>query len=175
MFSRALLAVRLWPAEDYTRVTIESDAPLSARSFMVNEPPRLAVDIEGIDLLPGLRELVAQLRDHLAAGWRLAGDEALAGAQVPRAAVFGHLALNALILGVMAFINTTVTMEVISQQDGQRMVDGDFAKLAGILVELVSDRRGARAGKGISRYRSNRIRRRRFLSRQCHAMKPIQL
>lgn len=58
----SVLAVRLWPAEDYTRVTIESDAPLSARSFMVNEPPRLAVDIEGVDLLPGLRELVAQLR-----------------------------------------------------------------------------------------------------------------
>lgn len=58
----SVLAVRLWPAEDYTRVTIESDAPLSARSFMVNEPPRLAVDIEGMDLLPGLRELVAQLR-----------------------------------------------------------------------------------------------------------------
>jgi N-acetylmuramoyl-L-alanine amidase len=57
-----VLAVRLWPAEDYTRVTIESDAPLGARSFMVNEPPRLAVDIEGMDLLPGLRELVAQLR-----------------------------------------------------------------------------------------------------------------
>ena len=52
----------------------------------------------------------------------MADFQALAGAQVPRAAVFGHLALNALILGVMAFINTTVTMEVISQQDGQRML-----------------------------------------------------
>ncbi|MFP8834137.1 N-acetylmuramoyl-L-alanine amidase [Hydrogenophaga sp. XSHU_21] len=58
----SVLAVRIWPAEDYTRVTIESDGALTARSFMVNEPPRLAVDIEGIDLLPGLRELVAQLR-----------------------------------------------------------------------------------------------------------------
>jgi N-acetylmuramoyl-L-alanine amidase len=58
----SVLAVRLWPAEDYTRVTIESDAPLNARSFLVDEPPRLAVDIEGVDLLPGLRELVAQLR-----------------------------------------------------------------------------------------------------------------
>lgn len=58
----SVVAVRIWPADDYTRVTIESDGALTARSFVVADPPRLAVDIEGIDLLPGLRELVAQLR-----------------------------------------------------------------------------------------------------------------
>jgi SulP family sulfate permease len=47
---------------------------------------------------------------------------ALAGAQVPRGALLGFLVVNAGILGIMAFINTTVTMEVIGQQDGQRMV-----------------------------------------------------
>jgi N-acetylmuramoyl-L-alanine amidase len=57
-----VLAVRIWPAEDYTRVTIESDGTLQARQFFVTEPPRLAVDIEGIDLLPGLRELVGKLK-----------------------------------------------------------------------------------------------------------------
>lgn len=57
-----VLAVRIWPAEDYTRVTIESDGALLARQFFVTEPPRLAVDIEGIDLLPGLRELVGKLK-----------------------------------------------------------------------------------------------------------------
>ncbi|MBX3611299.1 MAG: N-acetylmuramoyl-L-alanine amidase [Hydrogenophaga sp.] len=58
----SVVAVRIWPAEDYTRVTIESDLPLNARSFMVNEPPRLAVDIDGMDLVPELRELVAKLQ-----------------------------------------------------------------------------------------------------------------
>ncbi|MDP3833468.1 MAG: N-acetylmuramoyl-L-alanine amidase [Hydrogenophaga sp.] len=57
-----VVAVRIWPAEDYTRVTIESDGALLARQFFVTEPPRLAVDIEGIDLLPGLRELVGKLK-----------------------------------------------------------------------------------------------------------------
>ncbi|MDP3252848.1 MAG: N-acetylmuramoyl-L-alanine amidase [Hydrogenophaga sp.] len=70
----SVVAVRIWPAEDYTRVTIESDAVLQARQFFVNEPPRLAVDIEGIDLLPGLRELVGKLKsdDPNIAGIRVA-------------------------------------------------------------------------------------------------------
>lgn len=58
----SVLAVRIWPARDYTRVTIESDGRLQARQFFVTDPPRLAVDIEGIDLIPGLRELVRQVR-----------------------------------------------------------------------------------------------------------------
>ena len=54
--------VRIWPAPDYSRVTIESDAPLVVtHSFMAN-PPRLAVDIQGITLNPALKELVGKLR-----------------------------------------------------------------------------------------------------------------
>ncbi|MBL0919048.1 MAG: N-acetylmuramoyl-L-alanine amidase [Hydrogenophaga sp.] len=70
----SVLAVRIWPADDYTRVTIESDAVLTTNSFVVADPPRVAVDIEGVDLLPGLRELVAQLRpdDPNIAGIRVA-------------------------------------------------------------------------------------------------------
>lgn len=58
----SIVAVRIWPAKDYTRVTIESDGALKARQFFVTDPPRLAVDIEGIDLIPGLRELVSQVK-----------------------------------------------------------------------------------------------------------------
>ena len=57
-----IVAVRVWPAKDYTRVTIESDGEIKARQFFVAEPPRLAVDIEGIDLIPALRELVAKVK-----------------------------------------------------------------------------------------------------------------
>ncbi|MFN3375510.1 MAG: N-acetylmuramoyl-L-alanine amidase [Burkholderiaceae bacterium] len=57
-----ILAVRVWPAADYSRVTIESDGKLVARQFFVTTPPRLAVDIEGIDLSPELRELVAKVK-----------------------------------------------------------------------------------------------------------------
>lgn len=51
----------------------------------------------------------------------VADFQALVAPQVPIAAVLVYVAVNALILGVMAFINTTVTMEVIGQHDGQRM------------------------------------------------------
>ena len=56
-----ILAVRIWPAPDYSRVTIESDAELKARQFFVPMPPRLVVDIDGIDLNPALKELVAKV------------------------------------------------------------------------------------------------------------------
>ena len=58
----SIVAVRVWPAPDYSRVTIESDTQLIARQTFVANPPRLAVDIEGIDLIPTLRELVAKVR-----------------------------------------------------------------------------------------------------------------
>ena len=57
-----ILAVRVWPAKDYTRLTIESDSEIKARQFLIADPPRVAIDIEGIDLLPALRELVAKVR-----------------------------------------------------------------------------------------------------------------
>lgn len=57
-----ILAVRVWPAPDYSRVTLESDTPLVVKQFFVPSPPRLAVDIEGLQLNPALRELVAKVR-----------------------------------------------------------------------------------------------------------------
>jgi N-acetylmuramoyl-L-alanine amidase len=56
-----ILAVRVWPADDYTRVTIESDGKLNTKQFFVTTPPRMAVDIEGIELSPELRELVGRV------------------------------------------------------------------------------------------------------------------
>jgi len=57
----SIVAVRVWPAPDYSRVTIESDARLSFKQSFVPNPPRLAVDVQGIDLNPALRELVAKV------------------------------------------------------------------------------------------------------------------
>ena len=57
-----ILAVRVWPASDYTRVTIESDAALNTTPLFIANPPRLAVDIEGIELNPALKELVGKVR-----------------------------------------------------------------------------------------------------------------
>ena len=70
----SIVAVRVWPAPDYSRVTIESDTALKVRQFFIPNPPRLAVDIEGIDLNPALKELVAKVRsdDPTIAGIRVA-------------------------------------------------------------------------------------------------------
>ena len=46
----AIVAVRVWPAADYTRVTIESDQALPATHFVADNPYRLVVDIESLEL-----------------------------------------------------------------------------------------------------------------------------
>lgn len=57
-----IVTVRVWPAPEYSRVTIESDGALTTKQQFVPSPPRLAVDIEGITLNPALKELVAKVR-----------------------------------------------------------------------------------------------------------------
>jgi N-acetylmuramoyl-L-alanine amidase len=57
-----IVAVRVWPAKDYTRLTIESDQALAARHSLVTAPDRLTVDLDGLELDSALRELVGQVR-----------------------------------------------------------------------------------------------------------------
>lgn len=58
----SIVAVRVWPAQEYTRVTIESDQPLAVKHFLVDSPHRLVIDIEGLELSPGLRELIGKVK-----------------------------------------------------------------------------------------------------------------
>lgn len=51
------VAVRIWPATAYTRMTLESDAALSYKHFTLNHPDRLVVDIQGAVLNPILLTL----------------------------------------------------------------------------------------------------------------------
>jgi N-acetylmuramoyl-L-alanine amidase len=71
-FGASIVAVRVWPAADYTRVTIESDAPLSQKHFMAENPSRLVIDVDGLELSPALRDLVGKVRpdDPFIAGVR---------------------------------------------------------------------------------------------------------
>jgi N-acetylmuramoyl-L-alanine amidase len=80
-----IVAVRVWPAPEYSRVTIESDRQLSTTQIVMANPPRLAVDISGIELNPELRELVGKVRsdDPFIEGIRVAQQ----GAGVVRLAV----------------------------------------------------------------------------------------
>jgi N-acetylmuramoyl-L-alanine amidase len=54
-----LTAARIWPSPDYTRITLESDSPLSFKYFSLSNPERLVIDIEGIDQSQALADLPA--------------------------------------------------------------------------------------------------------------------
>jgi N-acetylmuramoyl-L-alanine amidase len=73
----AIVAVRVWPAADYTRVTIESDAALTARHFLAGAPERLVIDVDGLELSPQLREIVGKVRadDPFIAGVRVGQNQ----------------------------------------------------------------------------------------------------
>ncbi len=57
-----VVAVRMWPAEDYTRITIESEGVLQYTQKMYQDPLRLSIDISGLTLTPALRSLVDKLQ-----------------------------------------------------------------------------------------------------------------
>jgi len=57
-----ILAVRVWPAQDYSRVTLENDSILKVTHFIVKDPERLVVDIEGLELNATLKGLVAKIQ-----------------------------------------------------------------------------------------------------------------
>ncbi|SIT50843.1 N-acetylmuramoyl-L-alanine amidase [Paraburkholderia piptadeniae] len=60
-WASSVLGVRVWPARDYTRVTIESDQPLQNTQQMLQGPDRLVVDLNGLDLDQALKDLVSKI------------------------------------------------------------------------------------------------------------------
>ena len=54
----------MWPAKDYSRVTIETDRPLDASNFTVDNPDRLVVDIQGLALDGALKDLVSKVQPN---------------------------------------------------------------------------------------------------------------
>lgn len=62
-FAASILATRIWPAADYTRVTFELDQALSAQQQLLNDPPRLVVDLNSELSSKAIRKLSGQVRD----------------------------------------------------------------------------------------------------------------
>ncbi|MDR3323360.1 MAG: N-acetylmuramoyl-L-alanine amidase [Zoogloeaceae bacterium] len=60
----SILAVRVWPAEDYTRVTLEHDSPVKYSHFILEAPDRLVVDIEGIEFNKVLESLSGKVAEN---------------------------------------------------------------------------------------------------------------
>ncbi len=59
-----ILGVRIWPSEDYTRITLESDTPLPITQQILTNPDRLVVDVQGLELNPTLKDLVAKVKPN---------------------------------------------------------------------------------------------------------------
>ena len=59
-----MVDVRMWPAEEYTRVTLEYDSPLNFKYFFVrsSKPLRLVVDIKGLELTIALQKQIAAVK-----------------------------------------------------------------------------------------------------------------
>ncbi len=58
----SIVAVRMWPADDYTRITLESDTKLAYKQKILTSPNRLLVEIQGIALNDTLRGLTKKLQ-----------------------------------------------------------------------------------------------------------------
>ena len=59
-----ILGVRVWPSEDYTRITLESDTPLPITQQILTNPDRLVVDVQGLELNSTLKDLVAKVKPN---------------------------------------------------------------------------------------------------------------
>ena len=57
----AISSARVWPAQDYTRLTLESKQPIRYNLFTVKKPERLVIDLEEIELHGALDELAAKV------------------------------------------------------------------------------------------------------------------
>jgi len=54
-------AIRVWPAQDYTRITIESNKAIRYNQFTIKNPDRLVIDLEQIDLNDTLNALNSKI------------------------------------------------------------------------------------------------------------------
>ncbi|WP_066457138.1 N-acetylmuramoyl-L-alanine amidase [Castellaniella caeni] len=59
-----IVAVRTWPADEYTRVTLEMDTELKAEHFTLDKPHRLVVDIDGVRLSSAINDLVSRIKPN---------------------------------------------------------------------------------------------------------------
>lgn len=64
----AIVSARIWPAQDYTRLTLESKKAIRHNMFSVKNPERLVIDLEGVEsgeVLNGLTKLVGNADPYI--------------------------------------------------------------------------------------------------------------
>ena len=61
--SNSLVALRVWPADEYSRITFESRHKLPFNYMLLKDPDRLVVDMEGVDLESVLLNIFGKVLD----------------------------------------------------------------------------------------------------------------
>lgn len=56
-----ILATRFWPAQDYTRLTLESKQAIGHKMFSMENPDRLVIDLEDVELSEALNQLSGKI------------------------------------------------------------------------------------------------------------------
>lgn len=59
-----ILAVRTWPADEYTRVTLELSSPIKHEHFTLEGPDRLVVDLQGLKMNEALNSLISKIKPN---------------------------------------------------------------------------------------------------------------
>lgn len=62
--SSEILAVRTWPADEYTRVTLELSSPIQHEHFTLDGPDRLVVDLQGLSMSEALNSLISKIKPN---------------------------------------------------------------------------------------------------------------
>jgi N-acetylmuramoyl-L-alanine amidase len=70
-----IASTRVWPAQEYTRVIFEGTAPVPHQVARVANPPRLVLDLDGVEMSSALADLQSQIG---------ASDPYIAGVRVGR-------------------------------------------------------------------------------------------
>ncbi len=128
-----MLAVRIWPAPDYSRVTLESDTALKTRQTFIDSPPRLAVDIEGMELNAALRELVGKVQ---------ASDPNIAGIRVGQ---FNASTVRLVIDLKRPIAPQVFTLQPVAAYAHRLVLDLYPAQAADPLEQLIQERASAKA------------------------------
>jgi len=56
-----ITSARVWPAADYTRVTLEASAPIQHKLFSLKDPERLVLDLESVNITATLNGLAEKI------------------------------------------------------------------------------------------------------------------
>lgn len=56
-----VIAARVWPADDYTRITLESSKPITQKMIMLKNPDRLVLDLDDVDMSDTLKVLSSKI------------------------------------------------------------------------------------------------------------------